>query len=48
MRGFLRWMGSDSRPAADDHRLGDFDPYLVELVRRRALLWARAAEANPN
>jgi hypothetical protein len=48
MRGFLHWLGSGSRPAAEDNRPGDFDPYVVELVRRKASLWARAADAKPN
>lgn len=48
MRGLLHWLGSGSRPAAEEYRVGDFDPYVVELVRRRASLWARAAEAKPN
>jgi hypothetical protein len=46
MRGFLVRLWNNDRPADDGDRLGDFDPYLVELVRQRARLWARKTAAK--
>jgi hypothetical protein len=48
MAGLFDWLRKGRRPAVDDNGLGDFDPYVVHLVRERALLGARAAAPRLN
>lgn len=48
MARWLDWLRNGHRLAGEASGLGDFDPYVVQLVRKKALLRARVEAPKLN